>query len=80
MQYLYWEKVQPPRVGQTLQTPYFDMIPLMRNWTKFTANARDEYEALHGRARAKVNPFWVWSVSVSCLYHLLFATYTCLQL
>ena len=63
MQYLYWEKVQPPKDGPELQIPYLDMIPLMRIWTESAANARDNYDALHGRDRAKVNPLGLVRIS-----------------
>ena len=56
LQFLYWEKVQAPKFGPEFGTPHLDMIPLMRNWTEFAANMRDEYEAQHDRATAKVNP------------------------
>lgn len=56
MQYVYWEKVQPPPDGPVLRSPHVALMPLMRNWSQFATNLRDKYDAEHGRGRGVVTP------------------------
>ena len=56
MQYLYWEKVQPPPDGPALRSPHVALMPLMRNLSQLAASLRDEFDAQHGRGRGVVAP------------------------
>ena len=68
MQFLYWEKVQPRRDGQSFLTPYMGMIPLMKNWTPISVKYREEYDDEHG----KVTPLGLVRISFLRVPFLMF--------
>ena len=64
MQYLYWEKVNPPEDGPQLRNPYAAMMPLMKNWNEFCVSMRDTYDVLNGRGRGKVLPVGSFAIII----------------
>lgn len=72
MQFLYWEKVQPRRDGQSFLTPYMGLIPLMKNWNLVSVKYREEYDGEHGRGHGKVTPLGLVRISFLCVPFLMF--------
>ncbi|KAM0916313.1 hypothetical protein ACQ4PT_010373 [Festuca glaucescens] len=53
LQYMYWEKVQPP--GAPAFNPLVSMFPLMKNWTEVEGKKRDNSDAQYGRGKGNIN-------------------------
>ncbi|XP_051190839.1 uncharacterized protein [Lolium perenne] len=53
LQYMYWEKVQPP--GAPAFNPLVCMYPLMKNWTKVEGKKRDASDAQYGRGKGNID-------------------------
>ncbi|KAM0920874.1 hypothetical protein ACQ4PT_007241 [Festuca glaucescens] len=53
LQYMYWEKVQPP--GAPAFNPLVSMFPLMKNWTEVEGKKRDNFDAQYGRGKGNID-------------------------
>ncbi|KAM0881996.1 hypothetical protein ACQ4PT_032612 [Festuca glaucescens] len=53
LQYMYWEKVQPP--GAPAFNPLVSMFPLMKNWTEVEGKKRDNSDAQYGRGKGNID-------------------------
>ncbi|XP_071677942.1 uncharacterized protein [Lolium perenne] len=53
LQYMYWEKVQPP--GAPAFNPLVCMYPLMKNWTEVEGKKRDASDAQYGRGKGNID-------------------------